>query len=481
MKNLKPLQLEYPVYQTLSQNLYEEEYNSLLFNPENHPGKIIDGVKVVDAGTEFNIILRADGAFSNDGNVNKNINYYELWNSPIRSNYSFSNSHISNSRLLMYALQSEEKLVSYAFCNLPRNSIVENSLGDNATILNRKKTIDPRAYKDEDTFKPYSFDGGGQIFLPFKLMIDNSSNNIHTEVSLERFYYDDSGKEFRLNPSYIVYTKVDDDYEKDDLYKKSLKAAKDFGISLVIIDMKNVLESEREKMNYYINQPLNIGNIKKTLQIYFNNSVKGLSNKYQNMINTYFPESINNQNYCEMLVSQIIDKAKSQSMPEDFFQQLFDYLMVLNVKKNIISDSYLISMKEKLSLKENFNKYYDEIFGITYRDYDDKEKSDCFHSYFAWKKIIDKLKKYNIESKELIKMNNFTLQYRIDLCEKEEIIPNESILMFSEFDFVNYISNEKKKKREKELSEMMEEFNNQENFVNDADDLSMNSSVWVDF
>ena len=429
VNNLFPLQLEYPSYQTLSQNLYEEEYNKLLFDPKNHDGRIVDGVKIVDAGTEFYMISRTDGAFTYDENNDQNINYYNNWNLPNRSTYSFSNSHISNSRLLMYALQSPRGLLTYAFSNLPRNSIVENALGDNATLGTRKKTIDPRAYNDGRKIRPYTFDGCGQRFLSFGSMIDHSSRNIHTEITLERFYYDNNGNEQRLNPSYIVYTKINDYYENDELYKKSLKAAKDFNVPLVIIDFKKVLESEKNKMDYYINQPLNIDNIKKALQIYSNNSIEGLKDVYQGVINNYFPKKIDNKNYCEILINEFINKARSQSMPIEFFQELFDYIMVLNIEKKIISFGYLVSIKEKLSLKENLNKYYDDIWGITYPDCDEKEKSGCLYDYFRWKEIIDKLNKYNIKPDKFFGENEYTLASKIELFEKEGITPNEDLLL----------------------------------------------------
>lgn len=52
-----------------------------------------------------------------------------------------------------------------------------------------------------------------------------------------------------MQPSYIVYTKLDNNYLNDDLYKQSIKAAKDFNIPIVIIDLKKVLFSEKNKIN----------------------------------------------------------------------------------------------------------------------------------------------------------------------------------------------------------------------------------------
>lgn len=463
--NLAPLQLEYPSYQTLSQNLYEEEYNKLLFDPKNHDGKIVDGVKIVDAGTEFYMISRADGAFTPDENNDQNINYYNNWNLPNRSTYSFSNSHISNSRLLMYALQSQKELLTYAFSNLPRNSIVENALGDNATQYTRKKTIDPRAYEDGKKVRPYTFDGCGQRFLSFDSMIDHSSRGIHTEITLERFFYDNNGNEQRLNPSYIVYTKINDDYENDELYKKSLKAAKDFNVPLVIIDFKKVLESERNKMDYYMNQPLNIDNIKRALQIYSNNSIQGLKDEYQSVINNYFPNNIDNKNYCEMLISEIINSAKNQSVPTEFFQELFDYLMVLNIEKRIISFGYLVSMKEKLSLNENLNKYYDEIWGITYPDRDEEEKSECFYGYFRWKETIDKLNKYNIKPDKFFGEDEYALASKIELCEEEGINPTENLLLLNKRILIKEIVKHKKELLKPKVAEAISAKTQQQNQV----------------
>ena len=463
--NLVPLQIEYPSYQTLSQNLYVEEYNKLLFDPSKHDGKIVDGVKIVDAGTEFCMISRADFAYTYDENNDQNINYYDQWNLPIRSTYSFSNSHISNSRLLMFALQTKHNVITYAFSNLFKNSIVENALGDNATIPTRKKTIDPRAYKDEIKIRPYTFDGCGQRFLSFDSMINHASREIHTEVSLERFYYDNNGNEQRLNPSYIVYTKTNDDYENDKLYKKSLKAAKDFNVPLVIIDFKKVLASERNKMDYYLNQPLNIDNVKKALQIYSNNSIQNLKVEYQSIINNYFPNNIGNKNYCEMLISEIINKAKNQSMPTDFFQELFDFLMVLNINKRIISFGYLVSMKEKLSLKENLNKYYDEIWGITYQEYDEQEKKSCLYDYFTWKETIDILNKYNIEPDKFFGKSQHELARKIELCENEGINPTEDLLLLGENILQKVILEHKKESISPKIVETISTQNQQQSQV----------------
>lgn len=437
VNNISSIYLEYPNYQSLSQNLYEEDYNKHLFDPSKIEGKIVDGVKIVDAGTEFCMISRADGAFTGDRS-NINTNYSVTWNAPVRTSYSFSNSHISNSRLFMYALQSQKGLLTYAFNNLHKNAIVENALGDNATMITRTKTIDPRAYDDEKSIRPYTFDGCGQRFLPFNSMIDHSSRSVHTEITLERFYYDENGNEKRVEPSYIVYTKIDDNFENDDLYKKSFKAAKEFNIPLVIIDFKKVLESERNKMIHYINQPLSLDNIKKAIQIYSNNSIQRLNENYQSILNSYFPP-----NTCETMINDFINKAKLQSMPTEFYQELFDFLMELNIEKNVISYGYLVSFKNSFGLNENLDKYYDYIWGITYKELSEKEKSGCLYDYFKWKIIIEKLNKYNINPEKFYSENQYTVNSKIELCEREGIIPTEELLLMDRNEISKYINSQK--------------------------------------
>lgn len=431
IENLNNIVLEYPNYQTLSQNIFEEEYNQKLFDATKVKGQIIDGVNVIDAGTEFYMICRADGAFTYRDD---DYNLYEKWNYPRRKTYSFSCSHISNSRILMYALEAKQDFVTYGFSNLPKNSIVENALGDNATMTTREKTIDPRSYHDGRKINPTNNqDSCGQKFMTFDNMINYSSRSVYTEITLERFYKDSNGNEKRLNPSYIIYTKTSTDYCNDELYKKSLETAKEFNVPLVIIDLEKVLKSERSKLDILIKNFKTIDDIKNIIQIYSNNCVdhsKFSRKEVCNLFDSYFPEQINEKNCMQNIIEKLLKKTEIKNYPHSFYQEFFDFLIVLNIRKRIISPAYFIILKEKYKLTENYENYYSDLYGITFHEYLDVEKKSIFSDYKTWEYIYNILKEHNIDFTENIYYKNpDTIKRRLETFIKYEIDINLEVLI----------------------------------------------------
>lgn len=55
--------IAFPDFQTLCQQLYEDEFNTELFKPENKEYTIYNGCKIIDAGTKFNMIIRTKTFF----------------------------------------------------------------------------------------------------------------------------------------------------------------------------------------------------------------------------------------------------------------------------------------------------------------------------------------------------------------------------------------------------------------------------------
>lgn len=72
-------------------------------------------------------------------------------------------------------------------------------------------------------------------------MINDSSSAIHTETVMSRFYIDENGIEQRRQPDYVVYIKTSEKYHDDPKYEQSKKAAADFGIPVVIVDVERTL------------------------------------------------------------------------------------------------------------------------------------------------------------------------------------------------------------------------------------------------
>lgn len=169
-----------------------------------------------------------------------------------------------------------------------------------------------------------------------------------------------------------------------------------------------------------MNQNISVENAISIIQSYSNNCIAGLNDNVQEIFNEYFPFQNNEINNCEKLINEILLKANNNAMPHSFYQEFFDYLMVLNIEKKIISPLYLINFLNQYSLEENLEQYYDKIFGITYLEYDDNQKSDCLNNYFEWKKIIELCKKNNIEmSSDISSLSSNRLISRFEFCEKK--------------------------------------------------------------
>lgn len=65
---------------------------------------------------------------------------------------------------------------------------------------------------------------------------------------MDRFIIDDKENCLKLQPDYVVYYKFSNDYEKSDIFQKSLNVAKDFKIPIVVIDVLKVKENEKKEI-----------------------------------------------------------------------------------------------------------------------------------------------------------------------------------------------------------------------------------------
>lgn len=417
--NFRYRKIEYPNLQSIIQNLFVTLYNKELFDVQNKSFKEVEGVKVFDAGLAFKMIVRSNGAFNSE---------ILNWNSNIRNNYSFSNSFISNNRLNYYGLQ-KSGLITLGFNNLKNNSIVENCLGDNATIHNRKYTLDPRSYDDFKTPNKVTGDGCGQFFSTIDSINNFATTTVHTEITLERFYEDENGYEKRVQPSYVVYYIYNDEYEKDTLYIDSIKYAKDLNIPLVTVDVKKVLLNEKIKFENKYKECMNslkISDIEELFYLYANNYVE-INRVCDNAKEIY--KDFFSLNIMDDIISSIFFKCEAANKPKDFYQKLFDKLMIINEPKRIISVKLLYKLYKKYNLEADTIYYTKKLEGILPTGEIEKSEFYDFDNIIELEKICNK---YSILiSDEILNLAKYKLNFNIKILEKYGIPITEDTVVIS--------------------------------------------------
>lgn len=450
---------DYSDFQIEAQRMYAESFNQDLFNVADKEFVEEDGVRIVSAGTDFKMVVRSDGAFSERPRQAGDDNYSRNWNRPSMANTSFSTSLIANNHLLYYGLSEPSEnspTITYGFSDLDDDAIVENAMGDDATIHRRKRTLDTSSYDDFRDISPTTFDGCGQRFMAFDDIMDDSSRAIHTETVMSRFYKDENGKERRRQPSYAIYVKTSDDYREDAQYEETKKAARDFNIPVVVIDMEQVLAHERAKvdsMREELRQNWALDEAVAIVQSYSNNAIKQLRSGPSELVSRYFPDEINKKNVMEDFITEQFANAPSTER-----QTLFDKLMVLNAKKGIVSDTFMAKLEHaNPDITANLEKYGNEIYGITINDqsknvsYGFRRAKDCIaiceenglgltdelltkRGPNELKKAIEVCKSVGvIPSEELVLIQPYELERVASLCQENEIKPTPGLLMQQSF------------------------------------------------
>lgn len=414
--NITYKKMEYPNLQTLIQNMYVKLYNKELYDTKDKEYQEIDGVKVFDAGLDFKMIVRSEGAFSQ-----KQSN----WNDNVRDNYSFSSSFISNNRLTYYGLQSSG-LLTFGFNNLRDNSIVENSLGDNATIHRRRYTLDPRSYDDFKTPNKVTGDGCGQFFSTIDSINNLATRRVHTEITLERFYKNENGNEVRVQPSYIVYYIYNENFQNDELFTNSINAAKEFNIPLVTVNVKKVLLNEIDKVNKKYEECFTnptIENIEELFFLYSNNYV---DKEYVCDAAKEIYEEIFKPGAMDQMITNLLSRCDSLNKTPEFYQNLFDKLMIINEPKKQISMELLYKMYKKYNLVADTLKLTQTLEGIIPTG---KYQVSEFYDFDTIITIEEIFNKYNIKISDLIfKLRKYKVQDTIKYLEKYNIPINEETI-----------------------------------------------------
>lgn len=215
----------------------ENMFNKMYFNTYNIHGsnctksliKIDSGVHIIDIGTNFRFMVSSVGAIT--PYYNEDDDMMRKWNSSKQAiNSAICCSYISNSNLgvidLDYPLLVFEKIDSDSLNCMGPCDIYSSSTGNNLRASNK---LSESEYK---------------FFIPDNC-IDKCSRYGYNEFLIDRFKINDGNWTNKVQPTALVYYKLDEFYEDMPNYKATLKTAKDFNLPIYIIDVPLVKENEK--------------------------------------------------------------------------------------------------------------------------------------------------------------------------------------------------------------------------------------------
>lgn len=211
--------------------MYMKTFNKELFRvSEEHPVLYTQrGIPVIDAGVDFSMIVTAVNGV---GDYYRNTeNLLKRYNSSYSSgNQGICATFINNENLGVIGLNGP--LIGFA--NLSDDSLNAMGVGDIYSCT------DVLSLKNSN-----SLTGEGRFFLTPKQYADYSRFG-YNEMVVDRFLSLDDDEKIKVQPSYIVCFKMDDNYLETRMYKRSIKMAQEFGVPLVLVDVVKVKEHERD-------------------------------------------------------------------------------------------------------------------------------------------------------------------------------------------------------------------------------------------
>ena len=309
-----------------------------------------DGVKVFDAGTDFKMIVTAIGAYKGDFGTQNN--YKDYWNAPRIRSHGNCCSLIGNNNLSMI----DPPNVIFGFSSIDDNMLLLSSNRDiNSTPDSREFNI----AAEEGLGDNYSLDGKRYISIkrvgvrieftnPDRLL--DITRGDYNELVYERRDLSSNPPFYKKNPDYIVHF---EEYEKfDDYIKKakdnpevleylnaqkqqqefrkeqSFKAAKDFGIPVVIINREKCAKQEIEKIEQTLSDfenSLNPELLKKVICQFENNRV-GNHDYHAIIREKYFSTSAMDGylSRIEQAISIIKDKSMRTQLINEYYNSILE-------------------------------------------------------------------------------------------------------------------------------------------------------------
>lgn len=231
------------VYEGQMREMFAREINNSLFKPDENNKEEIDGVSVYNAGTDFNMVVTAVGAYQ--GKFNGKENYRDYWNSKKIRSHGNCCSLIANNNLSTAKIRN----ICIGFTDFDERMLLRSSNRDLNSTPNSRE------------FNYASFDEK-RFMLPNELI--NNTRGYYNELVYERRDLSANSESYKKNPSYIVFFEEFEDKSSLDMsdpqvieileqeksqWEESVKAAKDFGIPIVKINRETCAKSEQEKIN----------------------------------------------------------------------------------------------------------------------------------------------------------------------------------------------------------------------------------------
>lgn len=263
--------------------VFSREINKKLFRTDEIVPDVIDGVEVYNYDMDSCLLLTSVGAYKNDFVVD---DYKEYWSSRKVRSHSNRCNLINSNNLAMPDIMN----VALGFTNFNNNMLLKSNVRRfNSNLSNR--TLN-------------SIDDGSQVFmLPDSLVL--STRSTCNELVYERRDLDNEKIRYKKLPTYVVYfeeleenTKITSlelkeyliDYKK--VYENSLKAAKDFGVPLVIVNRESCAKKGNLLVQKLVDEYLETKNCNLIFDIFkmYESNRNGLGKHHSLLRDKYFSE-----------------------------------------------------------------------------------------------------------------------------------------------------------------------------------------------
>lgn len=242
--SIKLLNLEQLEYELLT--IFEEKYQSTLYNPKNHKVDRIDSyegeeisIYKIDSQNEMAAFFRVEGAYSHQ----KKENYAKAFENASIQEHGNCKVYVNNSNISIPRIPEGSVVYGYSLCGsgtlnlMAPWDIISNMANARFSIRNTK----------------WDYRNGIQFQFPQNL-IDNVRHS-HDEIVSERLVWDLNEHKFKKDkPDYVVY-EIDSEHnpeneelDNDKLWQNTKKAAKQLGIPIVLFNKEEILQNEQRKI-----------------------------------------------------------------------------------------------------------------------------------------------------------------------------------------------------------------------------------------
>ena len=217
---------------SILRNFYSRIYDEKFYTPTNEKqiGNV-EGINIYDAGLDFNMCIYSYG-MATEYEIPEN--FKDAWNRP-----SIAIDYMCNSIISSSSIKTHVKHCLFGFGKFGEN---------NLSLLGANDLGTGGIYKDLNVTNPYhqkKLIADVEFRTPGSLINNTRFTNNEVYRSRRRVI---NGKLERINPDYIVYLKTKEDFNSDQIWLESLKAAKDFNIPIVVVDCQKCLLNNIEKI-----------------------------------------------------------------------------------------------------------------------------------------------------------------------------------------------------------------------------------------